>query len=223
MSSETARPSRRTSSGVPLTYASVGATKAADLLAYPPQGYRPMERRVRLGSGEQCFAAAASKLLTWGVQRGAGIEVEDIRLPAPSDTDYAGLLYDEAGSAVGTRVAHPEQTYGPDGTPQVVAGATADLRLRAFGATFRAPVRVVYEVSEPGRVGFAYGTLPGHPASGEESFVVEHYQDDSVWFVLRAFSRPSTWYYRLAGPVVRLMQARITRRYLRALSPASGA
>jgi uncharacterized protein (UPF0548 family) len=223
VTAETARPVRRTSAGVPLTYAAVGATKAADLMAYPPSGYRPIERRVRLGSGEERFAAASAKLLSWGVQRGAGIEVRDIQLPAPSDTDYAGLLYDESGAAVGTRVAHPEQTYGPDGTPQVAAGATADLVLRAFGRSFIAPVRVVYEVAEPGRVGFAYGTLPGHPASGEESFVVEHYQDDSVWFVVRAFSRPSTWYYRLAGPVVGWMQARITRRYLRALSPASGA
>ncbi|GDY60753.1 hypothetical protein SAV14893_001460 [Streptomyces avermitilis] len=34
------------------------------------------------------------------------------------------------------------------------------------------PVRVVAVVVTPERCGFAYGTLPGHPVSGEEAFVV---------------------------------------------------
>jgi uncharacterized protein (UPF0548 family) len=32
----------------------------------------------------------------------------------------------------------------------------------------RVPCRVVYVLDEPERRGFAYGTLPGHPESGEE-------------------------------------------------------
>src|SRR6516164_10918085 len=35
-----------------------------------------------------------------------------------------------------------------------------------------APCRVVYVVDEPDIRGFAYGTLPGHPESGEARFVV---------------------------------------------------
>ena len=38
----------------------------------------------------------------------------------------------------------------------------------------KAPCRVVYVVDEPHVRGFAYGTLPGHPESGEERFVVRH-------------------------------------------------
>ena len=87
----------------------------------------------------------------------------------------------------------------------------------------RSPVRVVYTVDEPARRGFAYGTLPGHPESGEEAFLVERHADDSVWVTIRAFSRPSRWYWWLVYPVLRIFQERYTRRYLRvlAVSPAS--
>ncbi|MCS5720304.1 DUF1990 domain-containing protein [Herbiconiux sp. CPCC 205763] len=210
-------------SEVPLSYAAVGATQAEDLLYFPPKGFHPMERRARLGSGTERFEVASAKLMAWGVQRGAGITVGDIQPAGPSTTDYAGLVFDESGTPVGPRAAHPEQGYGEDGTPLVSAGTTAELTVRAFGLRFRAPIRVVYLVNEPGRIGFAYGTLPGHPESGEESFVVEHLSDDSVWIVVRAFSRPSTWFYRLGLPVLRIVQARATRRYLRALMPSKGA
>ncbi|MEV5012000.1 DUF1990 domain-containing protein, partial [Streptomyces sp. NPDC055692] len=37
----------------------------------------------------------------------------------------------------------------------------------------RAPCRVVWTEQEPRRAGWAYGTLPGHPECGEESFLVD--------------------------------------------------
>src|SRR5512139_3551990 len=55
----------------------------------------------------------------------------------------------------------------------VVEDAVAVLRLGWGPIGVKAPVRVVYIVDEPHRKGFAYGTLPGHPESGEEAFVVE--------------------------------------------------
>ncbi|MFC7623995.1 DUF1990 family protein [Microlunatus sp. GCM10028923] len=82
----------------------------------------------------------------------------------------------------------------------------------------QAPVRVVYVVDEPRRAGFAYGTRPGHPESGEEAFLVEHLADDTVRLDVTAFSRPATLLSRLGGPVTRLVQRMITDRYLRALS-----
>lgn len=39
-------------------------------------------------------------------------------------------------------------------------------------AFLRAPCRVVYVIDEPDVRGFGYGTLPGHPVSGEERFAV---------------------------------------------------
>jgi uncharacterized protein (UPF0548 family) len=80
-----------------------------------------------------------------------------------------------------------------------------------------APCRVVYVIDEADRQGFAYGTLPGHPESGEESFVVERRPDGRVDFTVTAFSRPATTLAHLGGPVARWVQSRVTTRYLRAL------
>ena len=70
----------------------------------------------------------------------------------------------------------------------------------------RAHCRIVWVVEEPRRKGFAYGTTRQHPERGEEAFVLDWEDDDSVWLTIRAFSRPATWYTRLAGPLVPLFQ-----------------
>lgn len=78
-----------------------------------------------------------------------------------------------------------------------------------------APCRVVYVLDEPDRIGFAYGTLAGHPESGEELFSVRYEPaTDSVHAEVVAFSRPATWWSRVGGPVTRLLQRVVTRRYL---------
>jgi uncharacterized protein (UPF0548 family) len=81
----------------------------------------------------------------------------------------------------------------------------------------RIPCRIVYVVDEPRRRGFGYGTLPGHPARGEEAFVVEWADNDDVYLVIRAFSRPATLLARLGGPVTGWVQNIATERYVRAL------
>lgn len=82
----------------------------------------------------------------------------------------------------------------------------------------KAPCRVVYVLDEPNRRGFAYGTLPGHPESGEELFSVRYDPAaDAVYAEVRAFSRSATWWSRLGAPVTALGQRVMTRRYLRAL------
>lgn len=202
-----------------VTYGAVGGTQAADLLYYPPKGYRPYERSARLGSGPERFAAASRQLMTWGVQRGSGMQVTDIR-PGIGE-QYDGVRFNDDGTpAENQSHSAPEERFGEDGTAYIATGMTATLRLPVGPLTATAPVRVVYVVDEERRIGFGYGSLDGHPLSGEESFVVEHRDDDSVWIVVRAFSRPSHWYLRLATPLLRLQQRRLTNRYLRALLPA---
>ena len=102
--------------------------------------------------------------------------------------------------------------------PTAVPGAVVLLGLGAGPLRVGAACRVVYTVTESQRQGFAYGTLPGHPESGEEAFLVERRSDGSIVFTITAFSRPATIEARAAGPVGRLMQRHITRRYLEALS-----
>lgn len=80
----------------------------------------------------------------------------------------------------------------------------------------RIPCEVVWVLDDDRRGGFGYGTLPGHPASGEESFVAELDDHDDVWFTVTAFSRPAAWYARLGGPLTRAAQAVATRRYVTA-------
>jgi uncharacterized protein (UPF0548 family) len=205
----------------PVSYAAVGATQAADLLAYPPRGYRPLERRVRIGYGEERFAYASLAVMTWGVQRGSGMRVEVMETPAEvAEMTYVPVAFDEAGDPVAPAATGVpvEQVFATDGTRAVAPGDTAilDIPFGPFHAS--APVRVVYVVDEPSRRGFAYGTLAGHPADGEESWVVDRRDDGSVWMTVRAFSRPSGMRWWLLYPVLRIAQELYTRRYLRALA-----
>ena len=78
-------------------------------------------------------------------------------------------------------------------------------------------------VDERERFGFAYGTLPLHPASGEEAFVVERGPDGAVRFRVVAVSRPASPLARVGAPVARLVQRRVTNGYLEGLRRAVGA
>ena len=106
---------------------------------------------------------------------------------------------------------------------RVQRGSVAVLRLHVGPVNLHVPVRVVRVLDEPRWQGFAYGTLPGHPERGEESFVVELAQDGTVFFHLVAFSRPGRWFTRLGGPVARASQLLISERYLAAVREAAQA
>jgi uncharacterized protein (UPF0548 family) len=82
----------------------------------------------------------------------------------------------------------------------------------------REPVEVVWVVDEQGCRGFAYGTLSGHPVSGEEAFLVERRADGSVWITIRSMSGPASGPWRFAFPALMVAQRVYRRRYLRALA-----
>jgi uncharacterized protein (UPF0548 family) len=204
---------------VPVTYAAVGATQAEDLLQHPPKGFRPIERRVRIGYGPERWDYAWLQTLSWGIQRKAGFRVSELDSPAEvSDGTYVPVAFD--GDGVPVQPATPgglgEVTFAPSGSALIRPGDTALLKWILWPA--RIPARVVYVIDEPDRKGFAYGTLPGHPERGEEAFVVERRSDDSVWLVIRAFSRPSNAFFWATYPALRMMQAVFTARYERALT-----
>ena len=96
-----------------------------------------------------------------------------------------------------------------------VVGARVLLTIGVGRLAVRAPCQVVYTVHEPTRRGFAYGTLTGHPVSGEEAFIVSLDPDTGrVTFTVRAFSRPATPLARLGGPFTPLAQQLGITRYL---------
>ncbi|MER7703233.1 DUF1990 domain-containing protein [Kitasatospora sp. NPDC097605] len=107
----------------------------------------------------------------------------------------------------------------------VEPGATVLLRLALPGTRWPRlviPCRVVWTVEEPDRIGFAYGTLPGHPECGEEAFVVSMDASGEVWFEVSAFARLAAWYARLGRPVAVLCQYLAIERYLSAVVEAVG-
>ena len=85
-------------------------------------------------------------------------------------------------------------------------GARAHLGLWWLNAT-----RIVYTIDEPRRFGFAYGTLPRHAEKGEERFLVEHLDDDTVWYDVLAYSRPRHILARIGYPLARRYQKRFGR------------
>tara|TARA_B110000977_G_scaffold199990_1_gene289006 strand:- start:1758 stop:2447 length:690 start_codon:yes stop_codon:yes gene_type:complete len=58
------------------------------------------------------------------------------------------------------------------------------------------------------RYSFAHGCLDGHLLAGEEAFIVELRNDDSVWFGVNTFSKPAHPLAVVSYPVVRLLQWR---------------
>lgn len=114
---------------------------------------------------------------------------------------------------------HRRAGIGVEATaPQACQGAVVVLGLGVGRLRLHAPCRVVLAVNEPRRRGFAYGTLQGHPESGEELFEVTIDGADRVRFTITAFSRPAKWWSRLGGPVSHRIQDLITDRYMTALA-----
>ena len=103
-----------------------------------------------------------------------------------------------------------------DGGRRVALGADPWLVARVGPVAIREPVRIVAVVTEPDRCGFAYGTLPGHPVSGEEAFVVHRAPDGAVSLTLRSLTRPAPGAWRLLFPALLVAQRWYRRRYLRA-------
>jgi len=109
----------------------------------------------------------------------------------------------------------------PAAAPQRVGGCVAIL-FRIGGVWWLSAARIVYEVDDAGegvqrRIGFAYGTLPGHVECGEERFTVTRHDDDTVSYDLQAFSRPRHLLARLGKPVARAYQRRFVRQSLAAM------
>ncbi|SHN63842.1 Uncharacterized protein, UPF0548 family [Geodermatophilus obscurus] len=115
--------------------------------------------------------------------------------------------------AVGLRV----RATGPASEPGTVVVLTAGLPRPGYDI----PCRVVWAQTSGDERGFAYGTLPGHPESGEEAFLVRLEPAGDVVFSLRVFARLASPLARLGGPVSTAVQRLATARYLTAVGQAA--
>ena len=138
--------------------------------------------------------------------------------PAGFDTSHAAVvLPDDGFDAVRRALLSWDVHRGSglrvaaDGSART--GTTVVLGLRLGPVWALAPCRVVQHTDAPGRAGFAYATLPGHPEEGVEEFAVVR-EDGGTWFEVTAVSRPAGPLARLGAPVAQVVTARATRRYL---------
>lgn len=193
-----------------LNYAAIGATATESVLSYPPEGFRPTQSHHRIGSGAVRFDLAGRELMTWGALRRAGIEVRDIAVEPGRSASAAKRARTALGSG------RPD-----DGAPWVSPGMTATLVVGGPRAP-EAPVKVVWVVDEPGRIGFAYGSRPGHPLQSEHLLLLEHAEDDSVWLTCRSIARPAGRRWLPSAIRFGRQQRDAERRMLTALHPAHG-
>lgn len=90
----------------------------------------------------------------------------------------------------------------------IETGTTVAVHVRILGLWWLNAARIVYTIDEPRRFGFAYGTLPRHAEAGEERFLVERLDDDTVWYDVLAYSRPRHPLARAGYPMTRRYQKR---------------
>ncbi|MDJ0312657.1 DUF1990 domain-containing protein [Arthrobacter sp. H35-D1] len=159
-----------------------------------PKGFGHVDKTVSVGHGRAAFSALAEGILGWEIQQGAGLTV----------------------------AAPPRAVVGA----RVVSGfGVGNLRLPV-------PCEVVWAMepqlapgpdgTEVRMAGFGYGTLPGHPALGEEAFIAMMGADGRVQFRLLAFSKPAGLIFALGSPVTKLAQAGVTRSYQHAARSLTG-
>jgi len=148
-----------------------------------------------------------------------------IAVPLPGYTQFSRTrqLADPADFAAAGQALMTWQVQARSGlrilasSLQVEIDGVIIMRLGVGALGLSIPCRVVSVVDEPDRQGFSYGSLPGHPESGEESFLLQRAPEGVVTFTVSAFSRPASRLARLGGPLTTGVQRVMTGRYLRAL------
>lgn len=152
----------------------------------------------------------------------------DLRHWPPSKPDYrrsevsavvgrGGVVWESAAREVLRWKVKTASGFAVDTDGPVSPGDRVAVTARLLGVTVVEPVEVVTVISGADRVGFAYRTLPGHPVSGEEAFIV-HRDGDDVRLTIRSLTRAAPQQpWRTLYPLLLVAQRIVRRRYLRAL------
>jgi len=151
----------------------------------------------------------------WSAERGARVATSDL-----------GVGPDAFAAAVAAlRDLKPQRDVGsePEPAASVVAeGATIVFILRRGPIHVLIPNRIVAIIDEPTRFAYAYGTLPGHPESGEEGFTIELLPNGTVRGTIRVLATaPNRATQHLFGWPISLVSQLVARRYLRSLQEAA--
>ena len=94
----------------------------------------------------------------------------------------------------------------------ILKGVTVIVVSRKFGFWWTHFYRVLYKIDEERCFGFAYGTLQEQLESGEELFMIEWNEDDSVQYSLRSFLKPNHFLTKLFKPFGKQVRAEFRRK-----------
>jgi uncharacterized protein (UPF0548 family) len=142
----------------------------------------------------------------WRLDESRGLGSGDAVFQRACDELFSWRMHERAGFLV--------QTSGAE----IRVGLVLTLSTRRGPMRVLAPCRVVRVTRDDDRAGFTYGTLPGHPVSGQEEFLIQKQSDDQVVATIRAVSRPYSTLAKLGAPITRWQQKRIASLYLSALA-----
>ncbi|MDA1166573.1 MAG: DUF1990 domain-containing protein [Planctomycetota bacterium] len=126
-------------------------------------------------------------------------------------------IYESACQAIRTwRMFPAPMTRLVPALPPIVDGIVVSVLFRAGPLWTVNPCRIVdvidQRLSGSDSFGFSYVTLPGHIECGHELFLVERdHADDSVYYSIRACSRPRWWPVWLVLPYARQQQRKFRR------------
>lgn len=128
--------------------------------------------------------------------------------------------FDQAREAIEAWAGHRNAGAVLQPSPAaLVEGGVVAIALRIWPLWVTASCRIVEVIDDTSdtedRFGFVYGTLPHHPASGEERFLVTRdIGTDEVRLEIIALSHQTSLLSRLAGPIGPLIQRLTAGRYL---------
>ncbi len=169
------------------TYPEVGATRDGGPL---PGGYRYLEHRMRVGTGERAFAAAVDAVLDWRLHAGMHVRPRADRAraePGARVTVFLGPRH-----PAGLAIAAPCEVVWTVDEPRRGGFAYGTLP----GHPERGEEVFLVEWDGPGATDTAAGSADSTDSSGR----------GAVWLTVRAFSVGAKWYTRAAGPLVPLLQ-----------------
>ena len=130
-------------------------------------------------------------------------------------------VFSRATEALANWAAHLDAGFEvvPVDAP-IVVGQTVLMVTRLWPFSVVAACRISSTEDSATTFGFTYVTLNGHPECGKETFSIVWDESDQVFFEIASISRADDRLAAWAGPIGRVLQRRVSHRYLDALGRA---
>lgn len=196
----------------------LGGLAAWQVAGTPP---RPPHLRLRL-SGEPVPRPTAHPKAT-GTGVGAQHDAYRIQVGTePPGPPVPGGPWERVAARIRRFDIFPPQSLQAGQDADVEAGRVIVCAHSLAGLRLVFEGRVTALVEGPGRCGFGYETLEGHPEQGNETFLVEKDGQGRVWFSIESWSRPQHPLVRAFPKMARRRQKAAARSALRRMQEIGG-